>query len=170
MESITRTKTAKTTTKELSEQLFGCHLFLKSTSPCKPTTTKWACTSSTSCCGWIESRIWISSELIELLLLIWITQHLERFADHLEGIVGAIVPVLVRVGEQRQLSVCFLDVAIGTCRLFRLEAQNLVVCRWRAPFYPYYCGFLFDCEGAARAAVVVRAVLCVSVWLRLRAA
>jgi hypothetical protein len=73
---------------------------LKSTSSWKSTTAERACTSPASCRSRVESRIWISTELIKLLLLVRITQHLKRFADHLEGIIGASVSVLVRMGKQ----------------------------------------------------------------------
>lgn len=148
---------AKSTAEELPEQLFRRHLFLEASAPlpCKPAERRSSCTGP--CRRRVEARIRITSKLVKLALLVRVAEDLESLADKLECIVCARIAVLVRMCEQRQLPVCFLDLAVRA-RLFHFfQPKNFVIGSRCASLDTEDCGLLLDGVGAASRAVVVRA-------------
>lgn len=79
----------------------------------------------------LEARVGVGAEAVELVALLLVAEHAEGAADHLEGLVGVLVAVLVRVGQQGLLAVGLLDLGVGARRAGG-EAQDVVEGRRRA--------------------------------------
>lgn len=97
--------------KELTEQIFGTNLIVEHATTLSPprSTASRKGTRRTST-RTLKPAIRITTESIELGLLIRITQDCKGTSNHLESLVCAIVAVLVRMGEQAEFAVCFFDV------------------------------------------------------------
>lgn len=83
----------------------------------------------------------------------------------LKRLVGAIVAVLVRMGQQAQFPISFLDFALPTRRLYFFQPQNVVKRCGRASAYSDDGRLLLGCVRAAGATVMVGTVLCAAVGM-----
>lgn len=108
--------------------------------------------------GLSKPTIRVSSKAIVLIALLFIVQHTKRPRDHLEGFVGVLVAVLVRVGEQRLLAVGLFDVALGGGLAHGLEVEDLVEVGGLALADAEYGGLLLGRVLALLVALVVFAV------------
>ncbi len=92
--------------------------------------------------GALEPRLGVGAEAVEAFALLLVAEDGEGLGDHLEGLVGVLVAVLVGVRQQGLLAVGLLDVGVGACRPHRLEVQDLVEGRHFAPPDPQHRSLL----------------------------
>lgn len=105
-----------------------------------------------------EPRVRIGAEAVELVPLLLVAQHAKGATDHLEGLVGMLVAVLVGVRQEGLLAIGLLDLALGACLLDLFEAQDLVERGGRASADPDDGSLLLDRVGAGLVTLVVVAV------------
>jgi hypothetical protein len=122
-------------------------------SPPKPTGSKRILLPST-----LEPTIGVRPEPVKLVPLLLIAQHRKRPRNHLEGLVGVLMAVFVRVREQRLLAVGLLDIRVRTRRPHGFQSEDVVECRRLACSDSQHGGFLLDCVLALLVALVVLAI------------
>lgn len=159
---LTSTKRrAKAAPKEPREHLLGTDLVVEHAATAAPPETATARTASAAegvlglGAGALEARLGVGAEAVEAVALLLVAEDGEGLGDHLEGLIGALVAVLVRVGQQALLAVGLLDVGVGARRPHGLEVQDLVEGRHLALPYAQHGGPLLRRRLALLVALVV---------------
>jgi hypothetical protein len=99
-----------------------------------------------------EPTIRIAAKAIVLVAFLLVAEDAEGARDHLEGLVGVLMAVLVGMREQRLLAVGLLHVAFGA---FSLQVEDLVEGCFSACSDPYHGCFLLWCVLPLRIPLVV---------------
>jgi len=128
----------KASSKESREHFLGTDIIIKHATSTKSSTLTTTTTSSGTCtteagegipgrgAGALEPGLGVGAVAVVALLLLLVAEDGKGLGDHLEGLVGVLVAVLVRVRQQTLLAVGLLDVCVGAGRPHRFQVQDLV--------------------------------------------
>lgn len=156
------TTTESTTAEEPLEHLLGAQLILPHPAshvppPCACLSLREPGEGVLRLCL-VEPAVRVTAELVVLLPFLLVAEHAERPRYHLESLVGVLVAVLVRVGQQGLLAVGLLDVRLGAGLAHGFYAEDVVeVCAF-TPADAHYCRLLLLCVLAVLVALGVFSV------------
>lgn len=105
--------------------------------------------------GALEPGLRVGAEAVVAFALLLVAEDGEGLGDHLEGLIGVLVAVLIRVCQQALLAVGLLDVAVAARLAHGLEVEDFVEGRHLAPPDPQHSGLLLGRTPAALVPLVV---------------